>query len=129
MARFAGSQSHPTVSVPNRPITGRSDYGRFWILALAAWGTASRPERPKLRRHHRLVHEGGARLALDRDGKAAFFTRKGAVLGGSPPLPEVIRILPEPPAPPPDRLSNGAPRFVDSAVPLPLELAALEAGA
>ncbi|MDE2985876.1 MAG: DUF222 domain-containing protein, partial [Gemmatimonadota bacterium] len=79
------------------------------------------------RRHHRLVHEGGTRMALDRDGKAAFFTRKGAVLGGSPPLPEVTRKLPEPPAPPPNRLSNGAPRFVDSAVPLPLELEALEA--
>ncbi|MDE2874805.1 MAG: DUF222 domain-containing protein, partial [Gemmatimonadota bacterium] len=79
------------------------------------------------RRHHRLVHEGGTRLALDRDGKAAFFTREGAVLGGSPPLPEVIRKLPEPPAPPPNRLSNGAPRFDDSAVPLELELAALEA--
>ena len=49
------------------------------------------------------------------------------MLGGSPPLPEVTRKLPEPPAPPPNRLSNGAPRFVDSAVPLPLELAALEA--
>ena len=79
------------------------------------------------RRHHRLVHEGGTRLALDRDGKAAFFTREGAVLGGSPPLPEVTRQLPEPPPPPPNRLSNGAPRFVDSAVPLSLELAALEA--
>ncbi|MDE2873832.1 MAG: hypothetical protein OXQ93_00220, partial [Gemmatimonadota bacterium] len=79
------------------------------------------------RRHHRLVHEGGMRMALDRDGKAAFFTRTGQVLGGSPPLPEVTRQLPEPPPPPPDRLSNGAPRFVDSAVPLPLELAALEA--
>ncbi|MYB99037.1 MAG: DUF222 domain-containing protein, partial [Gemmatimonadetes bacterium] len=77
------------------------------------------------RRHHRLVHEGGTRMALDRDGKAAFFTRAGAVLGGSPPLPEVTRKLPEPP--PPNRLSNGAPRFVDSAVPLSLELAALEA--
>ena len=52
------------------------------------------------RRHHRLVHEGGTRMALDRDGKAAFFTRGGAVLGGSPPLPEVIRKLPKPPAPP-----------------------------
>ena len=79
------------------------------------------------RRHHRLVHEGGTRMALDRDGKAAFFTRAGAVLGGSPPLPEITRKLPEPPSPPPNRLSNGAPRFVDSAVPLPLELAALEA--
>jgi len=29
--------------------------------------------------------------------------------------------------PPLNRLSNGAPRFVDSAVPLSLELAALEA--
>ena len=79
------------------------------------------------RRHHRLVHEGGTRMALDRDGKAAFFTREGAVLGGSPPLPEVTRKLPEPPSPPPNRLTNGAPPFVDSAVPLPLELAALEA--
>ncbi|MDE2975164.1 MAG: DUF222 domain-containing protein, partial [Gemmatimonadota bacterium] len=79
------------------------------------------------RRHHRLVHEGGTRLALDRDGKAAFFTREGAVLGGSPPLPEVTRKLPEPPSPSPDRLSNGAPHFVDSAVPLSLELEALEA--
>ena len=79
------------------------------------------------RRHHRLVHEGGTRLALDRDGKAAFFTRAGAVIGGSPPLPEVAGKLPEPPAPPPNRMSNGAPRFVDSAVPLSLGLAALEA--
>ncbi len=79
------------------------------------------------RRHHRLVHEGGTRMALDRDGKAAFFTRAGQVLGTAPPLPEVIRQLPEPPPPPPDRLSNGAPRFVDSAVPLSLELEALEA--
>ncbi|MDE2870253.1 MAG: hypothetical protein OXQ94_00990 [Gemmatimonadota bacterium] len=79
------------------------------------------------RRHHRLVHEGGTRLALDRDGKAAFFTRAGQVLGSAPPLPEVTRQLPEPPPPPPDRLSNGAPRFVDSAVPLSLELEALEA--
>ena len=77
------------------------------------------------RRHHRLVHEGGTRMALDRDGKAAFFTREGAALGGSPPLPEVAGKLPEPP--PPGRLSNGVPRFVDSGVPLPLELAALEA--
>ena len=80
------------------------------------------------RRHHRLIHEGRTRMAMDRDGKAAFFTRAGAVLGGSPPLPEVTRQLSEPPPPPPDRLSNGAPRFVDSAVPLSLELAALEAG-
>ena len=47
------------------------------------------------------------------------------VLGSAPPLPEVAGKLPEPP--PPDRLSNGAPRVVDSAVPLPLELEALEA--
>ena len=79
------------------------------------------------RRHHRLVHEGGTRMALDRDGKAAFFTREGQVIGGSPPLPEVTRKLPEPPSPPPNRLTNGAPPFVDSALPLPLELQALEA--
>ena len=80
------------------------------------------------RRHHRLVHEGGTRLALDRDGKAAFFTREGQVIGSAPPLPEGTEVeLPAPPPPPPGRLSNGAPRFVDSAVPLELELEALEA--
>ncbi|MYH51903.1 MAG: DUF222 domain-containing protein, partial [Gemmatimonadetes bacterium] len=55
------------------------------------------------RRHHRLVHEGGTRMAVDRDGKAAFFTREGAVLGGSPPLPEVAGKLPEPPLERPTR--------------------------
>ena len=79
------------------------------------------------RRHHRLVHEGQTRMALDRDGKAAFFTRKGQVIGSAPPSPEAVRKLPPPPALPPDRMSNGAPRFVDSAVPLSLELEALEA--
>ena len=79
------------------------------------------------RRHHRLVHEGKTRMALDRDGKAAFFTRAGQVIGSAPPPPEQSRKLPQPPAPPPDRLSNGAPRFVDAEVPLSLELEALEA--
>ena len=80
------------------------------------------------RRHHRLVHEGGTRMALDRDGKAAFFTREGQVIAGAPPLAEeVAAVLPTAPVPPPGRLSNGAPPFVDSAVPLPLELEALEA--
>ena len=80
------------------------------------------------RRHHRLVHEGRTRMAMDRDGKAAFFTRAGQVIGSAPPLPERAEVeLPATPTPPPDRLSNGAPRFVDSQVPLELELAALEA--
>ena len=81
------------------------------------------------RRHHRLVHEGGTRMALDRDGKAAFFTREGQVIASAPPplAEEVAAELPSAPAPPPGRLSNGAPPFVDSAVPLPLELEALEA--
>ena len=77
------------------------------------------------RRHHRRVHEGKTRMALDRDGKAAFFARSGQVIGSAPHLPGAVRKLPTPP--PPDRLSNGAPRFVDSAVPLSLELEALEA--
>ena len=80
------------------------------------------------RRHHRLVHEGKTRMAMDRDGKAVFFTRAGAVIASAPPLPEGAGLeLPAPPAPPPGRISNGAPRFVDSAVPLELELEALEA--
>ena len=80
------------------------------------------------RRHHRLVHEGGTRLAMDRDGKAAFFTRAGKVIASAPPLPEVAEVgLPAPPALPSARLSNGAPQFADSQVPLELELEALEA--
>ena len=80
------------------------------------------------RRHHRLVHEGGTRMALDRDGKAVFFTREGRVIASAPPAAEgVANELPTPPVPPADRLTNGAPRFVDSKVPLRLELEALEA--
>ena len=80
------------------------------------------------RRHHRLVHEGRTRMAMDRDGKATFFTRAGEVIASPPPLPVGTKVeLPTPPAPPPNRLSNGAPRFVDSAVPLELELEAMEA--
>ena len=80
------------------------------------------------RRHHRLVHEGGTRMAIDRDGKAAFFTRAGQVIASAPPLRVGAEVeLPAPPAPPPGRLSNGAARFVDSQVPLSLELEALEA--
>ena len=80
------------------------------------------------RRHHRLVHEGRTRMALDRDGKAVFFTREGRVIASAPPLAEgVADELPTPPVPPDDRLTNGAPRFADSEVPLSLELEALEA--
>ena len=85
------------------------------------------------RRHHRLVHEGKTRMALDHDGKAAFFTRAGQVLASAPPVEECAAAsecaaaaeLPTPPAPPANRLSNSAPRFVDSEVPLPLELEAV----
>ena len=67
-------------------------------------------------------------MAMDRDGKAAFFTRAGQVIASAPPLPQRAEVeLPAPPAPSPGRLSNGAPRFVDSQVPLELELEALEA--
>ena len=80
------------------------------------------------RRHHRLVHEGKTRMAMDRDGKAAFFTRAGEVIASVPPLPAVAEVgLPAPPAQRAGRLSNGAPRFVESQVPLELELEALEA--
>ncbi len=80
------------------------------------------------RRHHRLVHEGRTRMAMDRDGKAVFFARAGQVIASAPPLPQRAEVeLPAPPAPSPGRLSNGAPRFVDSQVPLELELEALEA--
>jgi hypothetical protein len=37
------------------------------------------------RRHHRAVHEGGVRVALDGDGKVVFFTPRGKALAGAPP--------------------------------------------
>ncbi|MXW18630.1 MAG: HNH endonuclease [Gemmatimonadetes bacterium] len=80
------------------------------------------------RRHHRLVYEGRTRMAMDRDGKAAFFTRAGQVIASAPPLPEGAGAeLPAPPAPPRGGMSNGAARFVDSEVALELELEAMEA--
>ena len=79
------------------------------------------------RRHHRVVHEGRTRMALDRNRKAAFFTRSGKVIGSAPPLPVPAEKLPPPPEPPLGRLSNGAARRTASTVPLRLELEALEA--
>jgi hypothetical protein len=38
------------------------------------------------RRHHRAVHEGGARVCIDADGHVVFFTPKGNTLLGAPPV-------------------------------------------
>jgi hypothetical protein len=37
--------------------------------------------------HHRLVHEGGWRVASDTDGRAVFFTPHGKAVGAAPPMP------------------------------------------
>ena len=58
------------------------------------------------RRHHRLVHEGKTRMALDRDGKAAFFTRAGQVIGSAPPLPPPPDTAPVPARGPPSPPSH-----------------------
>ena len=81
------------------------------------------------RRHHRLVHEGRVRMALDRVGQAVFFTRSGAAIASAPPLPEpaVPLQLPDPPALGPGEMYNGAARLVDSAIPWEIEAAAREA--
>jgi len=79
------------------------------------------------RRHHRLVHEGRVRMALDRAGQAVFFARSGGMLASAPPLPEPTPPLP--PAPPlgPGEMYNGAARTVDSAIPWEIEAAVREA--
>ena len=82
------------------------------------------------RRHHRLVHEGRVRMALDAKGQAVFFTRRGTMLASVPPPPNEPKLTPNlPPAPPlgPGRMYNGAARLVDGAVPWPIEAAAREA--
>jgi len=79
------------------------------------------------RRHHRLVHEGRVRMALDRAGRAVFLARNGGMVASAPPLPEPT--LPLPPAPPlgPGEMYNGAARLVDSAIPWEIEAAVREA--
>ena len=83
------------------------------------------------RRHHRVVHEGRMRMALNREGQAVFFTKKGKMIASAPPMtrPGLPLLQPLPPAPPlpPGELYNGAARLVDSAIPWELEAAAREA--
>ncbi len=79
------------------------------------------------RRHHRAVHEGRTKMALDRAGKVAFFTPAGKVIGGTPPPLAATGTLPAAPPEPPGRLWNGAARFKDWAVPRRIILAARKA--
>ena len=79
------------------------------------------------RRHHRLVHEGRVRMALDRLGQAVFFARSGTAVASAPPLPEPTLPLPPPPPLPPGKMYNGAARLLDSAIPWEIEAAAREA--
>jgi hypothetical protein len=46
------------------------------------------------RRHHRLVHEDGFQLALDREGSVAFFTPRGKPIAASAPMTRVIESTP-----------------------------------
>ena len=69
-------------------------------------------------------------MALNREGQAVFFTRKGKMIASAPPMTRPGQLLqPLPPAPPlpPGELYNGAARLVDSAIPWELEAAAREA--
>ena len=63
------------------------------------------------RRHHRLLHEGRAKMALDRRGAAVFFTKRGTPIRSVPPAVagEAGR-LPRAPGEPLGRLWNGAGR-------------------
>ncbi len=82
------------------------------------------------RRHHRLVHEGGVRMALDAKGQALFFTPGGKMLASVPPPVNEPRLTPNlPPAPPlrPGQMYNGAARLAHGAVPWAIEAAAREA--
>ena len=69
-------------------------------------------------------------MALNREGHAVFFTKKGKMIASAPPMTRPGQLLqPLPPAPPlpPGELYNGAARLVDSAIPWELEAAAREA--
>jgi hypothetical protein len=80
------------------------------------------------RRHHRLVHEGGARAFKDSVGQVVFFSREGKAIAASPPPPR----LPEDPMEPlirvtPDWQTNAPPWKHDQDVPWAIEAAAREA--
>ena len=79
------------------------------------------------RRHHRLVHEGRVRMALDRAGQAVFFARRGGMVASAPALPEPTLPLPPPPPLAPGEMYNGAARTVDSAIPWEIEAAVRDA--
>ena len=79
------------------------------------------------RRHHRLVHEGRVRMALDRSGQAVFFARSGGMIASAPALPEPKLSLPPPPSLGPGEMYNGAARLVDAAIPWEIEAAVREA--
>ena len=69
-------------------------------------------------------------MALNREGQAVFFTKKGKMIASAPPMVRPgQRLQPLPPAPPlpPGELYNGAARLEDSAIPWELEAAAREA--
>ena len=79
------------------------------------------------RRHHRAVHEGCARMALDARGQAVFFTRAGKTIASAPPARAATGTLPPAPPEPPGALWNGAARLKDWAIPWSLEAAVRDA--
>lgn len=79
------------------------------------------------RRHHRALHEGRARMALNAQGQAVFFTRAGTMIASAPPPRSATGTLPPAPPEPPGALWNGAARLKDWAIPWSLEAAARDA--
>ena len=79
------------------------------------------------RRHHRLIHEGRAKMALDRNGTAVFFTKRGRAIGSVPPPVVTTGNLPPAPHEPFGRLWNGAGRWRDGTVSRRTEIRLREA--
>jgi hypothetical protein len=78
------------------------------------------------RRHHRVVHEGGVTVCIDRDGQVVFFTRRGKVLLGMPPAHSVP--VDEGDQGPELELFTGTPRYKrDSDMPWEVEARVWEA--
>lgn len=48
------------------------------------------------RRHHRAVHEGGAKVCMDREQRIVFFTKKGALMSEAPGFRGNVTLPPEP---------------------------------
>jgi len=83
------------------------------------------------RRHHRLVHEDGFQIVLDREGRVAYFTPRGKAIAASVPMPvgshDALLARNRARGVEPDWRSGKPTHRYERDIPIEIEAAALEA--